>query len=103
MLITKDGLQCDSSGSPPARQQRQPSPIFLLALSQLGFTLQKEIGYEGDAVLFGDVWVGETNPLDIVVRQSISDSGRAEAAQATVDQVKVEGIDTNLAIMKVNY
>ncbi|CAK9311498.1 unnamed protein product [Citrullus colocynthis] len=100
LLINIDGIQHDASGSPPAKQQRQSSPNFLLALSQLGFTLQKEIGYEGDTVLVGDVWVGETNPLEIVVRQSISDSGRAEAAQATVDQVKVEGIDTNLAVMK---
>ncbi|XP_011659845.1 uncharacterized protein LOC101222590 isoform X1 [Cucumis sativus] len=99
-LLLINGMQRDASGSPPAKQQRQSSPNFLLALSQLGFTLQKEIGYEGDAVLIGDVWVGERNPLEIVVRQSISDSGRAEAAQATVDQVKVEGIDTNLAVMK---
>ena len=102
LMINIDGIQRDASGSPPAKQQRQSFPIFLLALSQLGFTLQKEIAYEGDAVLVGDIWAGETNPLEIVVRQSISDSGRAEAAQATVDQVKVEGIDTNLAVMKVN-
>lgn len=100
-LLLINGMQRDASGSPPAKQQRQSSPNFLLALSQLGFTLHKEIDYEGDAVLIGDVWVGERNPLEIVVRQSISDSGRAEAAQATVDQVKVEGIDTNLAVMKV--
>ncbi|XP_038874817.1 uncharacterized protein LOC120067324 isoform X2 [Benincasa hispida] len=100
LLINIDGMQRDASGSPPEKQQRQSSPNFLLALRQLGFTLQKEIGYEDDAVLAGDVWVGETNPLEIIVRQSISDSGRAEAAQATVDQVKVEGIDTNLAVMK---
>ncbi|TYK15153.1 DUF639 domain-containing protein [Cucumis melo var. makuwa] len=99
-LLLINGMQRDASGSPPAKQQRQSSPNFLLALSQLGFTLHKEIDYEGDAVLIGDVWVGERNPLEIVVRQSISDSGRAEAAQATVDQVKVEGIDTNLAVMK---
>ncbi|XP_022992980.1 uncharacterized protein LOC111489145 isoform X1 [Cucurbita maxima] len=100
LMINIDGIQRDVSGSPPAKQQRQSFPIFLLALSQLGFTLQKEIAYEADAVLVGDIWAGETNPLEIVVRQSISDSGRAEAAQATVDQVKVEGIDTNLAVMK---
>ncbi|XP_022957240.1 uncharacterized protein LOC111458683 isoform X1 [Cucurbita moschata] len=100
MLINRDSVQHDASGNPPAKQQRQLSPIFLLSLSQLGFTLQKEIGYECDAVLVGDVWVCETNPLDVIVRQSISDSGRAEAAQATVDKVKVEGIDTNLAVMK---
>ncbi|XP_022141677.1 uncharacterized protein LOC111011981 isoform X2 [Momordica charantia] len=100
MLLNTDCFQHDGSGSPSAKQHRRPYPVFLLALSQLGFTLQKEISFECDIFLIGDVWVGETNPLEIAVRQSISDSGRAEAAQATVDQVKVEGIDTNLAVMK---
>ncbi|KAF2312316.1 hypothetical protein GH714_034189 [Hevea brasiliensis] len=48
----------------------------------------------------GDLCAGETNPLEIAVKQSVSDIGRAEAAQATVDKVKVEGIDTNVAVMK---
>ena len=37
------------------------------------------------------------------MKQSALDTGRAQAAQATVDQVKVEGIDTNVAVMKVTY
>jgi hypothetical protein len=48
----------------------------------------------------GDICVGETNPLEDAVNHSKRDICKAEAAQATVDQVKVEGIDTNLAVMK---
>ncbi|KAL7213953.1 hypothetical protein ACSBR1_026392 [Camellia fascicularis] len=47
-----------------------------------------------------DVCIGEINPLENAVKQSKRNAGMAEAAQATVDQVKVEGIDTNLAVMK---
>ncbi|XVE49682.1 hypothetical protein DITRI_Ditri01bG0100800 [Diplodiscus trichospermus] len=76
------------------------SPVSLLALSQLGFILQKDANLDVEAIIVGDFCVGETNPLEIAVKQSISDTGRVEAAQATVNQVKVEGIDTNLAVMK---
>lgn len=76
------------------------SPFSLLALSQLGFIPQKNAILDGEALIVGDFCVGETNPLETAVKQSISDTGRAEAAQATVNQVKVEGIETNLAVMK---
>ncbi|MFQ6648592.1 hypothetical protein Gotur_020701 [Gossypium turneri] len=79
------------------------SPFSLLALSQLGFIPQKNAILDGEALIVGDFCVGETNPLETAVKQSISDTGRAEAAQATVNQVKVEGIETNLAVMKVCY
>ncbi|MBA0872317.1 hypothetical protein Goshw_011260, partial [Gossypium schwendimanii] len=77
------------------------SPFSLLALSQLGFIPQNNAILDGEALIVGDFCVGETNPLETAVKQSISDTGRAEAAQATVNQVKVEGIETNLAVMKV--
>ncbi|KAM3754837.1 hypothetical protein ACB098_03G194800 [Castanea mollissima] len=74
--------------------------VSLLALSQLGFVLEKEANLDGQAVILGDICVGETNPLELAVKQSLLDTGMAKAAQATVDQVKVEGIDTNVAVMK---
>ncbi|KAM4121275.1 hypothetical protein ACJW30_03G195600 [Castanea mollissima] len=74
--------------------------VSLLALSQLGFVLEKEANIGGQAVIIGDICVGETNPLELAVKQSLLDTGMAETAQATVDQVKVEGIDTNVAVMK---
>ncbi|OMO62315.1 hypothetical protein COLO4_33140 [Corchorus olitorius] len=82
------------------KQLATTSPVSLLALSQLGFILQKDANLDGEELIVGDFCFGETNPLEIAVKQSISDTGRAEAAQATVNKVKVEGIDTNFAVMK---
>ncbi|KAM3707027.1 hypothetical protein ACJW31_03G194000 [Castanea mollissima] len=84
----------------PKKQHPTLSPVSLLALSQLGFVLEREANLDGQAVIIGDICVGETNPLELAVKQSLLDTGMAEAAQATVDQVKVEGIDTNVAVMK---
>ena len=97
------GIAKRQSTLSPTKQQPTLSPVSLLALSQLGFVLEKEANLDGQAVIIGDICVGETNPLELAVKQSLSDTGMAEAAQATVDQVKVEGIDTNVAVMKVNY
>lgn len=88
------------SRSPCAKQQLRLSPVALLTLCQLGFILQKEANLDVEVLAFGDLWAGETNPLEISVKQSMSDTGKAEAARATVDKVKVEGIDTNVAVMK---
>ncbi|KAK9001289.1 hypothetical protein V6N11_083077 [Hibiscus sabdariffa] len=79
------------------------SPFSLLALSQLGLTPQKNAILDGESLMVGDFCVGETHPLEIAVKKTISDTGRAEAAQATVNQVKVEGIETNLAVMKGKF
>ncbi|GMJ06745.1 hypothetical protein like AT5G23390 [Hibiscus trionum] len=76
------------------------SPFSLLALSQLGFVPQKNSILDGETLMVGDFCVGETHPLERAVKKTISDTCRAEAAQATVNQVKVEGIETNLAVMK---
>ncbi|KAK2635149.1 hypothetical protein Ddye_029941 [Dipteronia dyeriana] len=99
-LLNVGGAQHDMVGSPHAKQKQKLSPVAILTLNQLGFILQTETNLDGETIAVGDICVGETNPLEIAVKQSISDTGRAEAAQATVDQVKVEGIDTNAAVMK---
>lgn len=88
-------------GSPSARRQ-VIHPVSRVSLCRLGIISCKEVDIIGEATnLVGDVCVGEVNPLENAVKQSMKNIGRAEAAQATVDQVKVEGIDTNLAVMKV--
>ncbi|KAK1257083.1 hypothetical protein QJS04_geneDACA019235 [Acorus gramineus] len=75
--------------------------VFLVTLVRFGFLLPNEVdGASQTGYHVGDVYVGEKSPLELAVKWSISASGRAEAAQATVDQVKVEGIDTNIAVMK---
>ncbi|KAJ8548844.1 hypothetical protein K7X08_029825 [Anisodus acutangulus] len=87
-------------GSPTARRQ-VIHPVSRVSLCRLGIISCKEVNIVGEATtLVGDVCVGEVNPLENAVKQSMKNIGRAEAAQATVDQVKVEGIDTNLAVMK---
>ncbi|KAL5542994.1 hypothetical protein UlMin_010704 [Ulmus minor] len=100
VLVSAGVAQGDVSGSPYAKSQPKLSPVSLLTLHKLGFILQKEVNLEEEAIIVGDVCVGETNPLELAVKQSVSDTGSAEAARATVDQVKVEGIDTNVALMK---
>ncbi|CAN0908982.1 hypothetical protein LINGRAHAP2_LOCUS25575 [Linum grandiflorum] len=72
----------------------------LVAFSRVGFAVNNtkaEMLLEGTV---GDLCAGEVNPLETVVKQSMQDIRKAEAAQATVDKVKVEGIDSNVAVMK---
>lgn len=87
--------------SPLSRRKKILKPVSFLALSQLGFSLIKPLDVDIETIATGDILVGEINPLETAVKKSTSDVGRAQAAQATVDQVKVEGIDTNVALMKV--
>ncbi|KAF3457925.1 hypothetical protein FNV43_RR02586 [Rhamnella rubrinervis] len=100
ILLNAAAAQHDVSGSPYAKQPQKLSPVSLLTLCQFGLILHKEVNLDEEAIITADVCVGETNALEMAVKQSVSDVGKAEAAQATVDQVKVEGIDTNLAVMK---
>ncbi|XP_059278968.1 uncharacterized protein LOC132033098 isoform X3 [Lycium ferocissimum] len=100
ILMNSAGNQCGLLGSPSARRQ-VVHPVSRVSLCRLGIISCKEVDIIGEATsLVGDVFVGEVNPLENAVKQSMKNIGRAEAAQATVDQVKVEGIDTNLAVMK---
>ncbi|RZC61436.1 hypothetical protein C5167_023183 [Papaver somniferum] len=48
----------------------------------------------------GEIVVGERTPLERAVSDSRNSFKKVELAQATVDGVKVEGLDTNLAVMK---
>ncbi|XP_027154242.1 uncharacterized protein LOC113754101 [Coffea eugenioides] len=76
-------------------------PVSLLTLGRLGIISCKEEGMNTEATFGqGDICVGEISPLESAVKQLKQNTGRAEAAQATVDQVKVEGIHTNLAVME---
>ncbi|KAK7270068.1 hypothetical protein RIF29_22957 [Crotalaria pallida] len=87
----------DIPGSVDTKRQVVVSPVSALALSCLGF--KSNFFYE-DTTVIGDIRVGEINPLEVAVKQSLLDTGKAQVAQASVDQVKVEGIDTNVAVMK---
>ncbi|KAI4358059.1 hypothetical protein L6164_001965 [Bauhinia variegata] len=90
----------DIPGTVDTRRRLAIFPASVVALACLGFVSEKVADIYDETTIVGDVCVGETNPLEMAVKKSIFDTVRAEAAQATVDQVKVEGIDTNVAVMK---
>lgn len=90
----------DISAYVERKKQSAVSPAAVVALFGLGFKSKKAADIYEETTVVCDIRVGEINPLDVAVKQSLLDTGKAEAAQATVDQVKVEGIDTNVAVMK---
>ncbi|KAL7264090.1 hypothetical protein ACSBR1_002109 [Camellia fascicularis] len=49
----------------------------------------------------GEITVGEMTPLERAIKESRTNYKKVVLAQALVDGVKVDGIDTNLAVMKV--
>jgi hypothetical protein len=56
----------------------------------------------GERLFVGEVVVGEMSSLQKAVTDSMINYKKVELAQASVDGVKVDGLDTNLAVMKVN-
>jgi len=49
----------------------------------------------------GEILIGETTPLEKAILQSRDNCKKVLLAQATIEGVKVEGIGTNAAVMKV--
>ncbi|KAL0287862.1 UNVERIFIED_CONTAM: hypothetical protein Scaly_2752600 [Sesamum calycinum] len=95
-LISSSAGQRDVVSSPKGNR-----PAAYMTLIALKIVSSKEAALNGEATYQGgDVCVGESDPLEALLKQLKLDTGMAEAAQATVDQVKVEGIDTNIAVMK---
>ncbi|KVI04412.1 Protein of unknown function DUF639 [Cynara cardunculus var. scolymus] len=69
--------------------------------SSLGFVFGTSSNVPNKSgIIVGDVSVGELTPLEKAVKESRSNYKMVTNAQAAVDGVKVEGIDTNLAVMK---
>ena len=60
-----------------------------------------EEGGESSSIHVGDVLVGEMTALERAIARSREDSKAVEKAKRTVEEVKVEGIGTNIALMKV--
>ncbi|TKW40531.1 hypothetical protein SEVIR_1G251900v4 [Setaria viridis] len=75
-------------------------PFSLYALSRMGFLLLKRKDETEKEISFCAVCFGVTKSLEAALEESICYSERIESARATVDQVKVEGIDANLALMQ---
>ncbi|CAN6273611.1 unnamed protein product, partial [Urochloa humidicola] len=75
-------------------------PFSLYALSRMGFLLLKRKDEAEKEISFCAVCFGVTKSLEAALEESICYSERIESARATIDQVKVEGIDANLALMQ---
>lgn len=57
----------------------------------------------GERLCIGKLIVGEMTPLEKAVTECATNFKKIEQAQAAVGVVKVDGLDTNLALMKVFY
>ncbi|KAI0502522.1 hypothetical protein KFK09_017475 [Dendrobium nobile] len=93
MIISKSLDQTNGSRSASGMY----SISALAILSNLGVVSQVS---SEEKLIVGDVVVGEMTDLQKVVMESRLNYKMVEEAQATVDGVKVDGIDTNLAVMK---
>eukprot|EP00249_Psilotum_nudum_P019964 c27499_g1_i1 orf=480-2570(+) len=70
-------------------------------LASLGFSSLKGTGTAVDASLpVGEFLIGDLTPLEKAVLQSRDSHKKVELAQATINGVKVDGIGTNIAVMK---
>ncbi|XP_004300518.1 PREDICTED: uncharacterized protein LOC101294763 [Fragaria vesca subsp. vesca] len=70
-------------------------------ISNLGFAFGTSSNNSAEAGLaVGEVTVGQLTSLEKAVKESKNNYEKVAQAQATVDGVKVEGIDTNFAVMK---
>ncbi|KAL2938970.1 Haloacid dehalogenase-like hydrolase domain-containing protein 3, partial [Bienertia sinuspersici] len=100
-LLEASTAQADSSGSVCTEKRHTVSPVSLLALKRFGLVPHDNVEFDEEGIYSsGYVSVGEADPLEVAVKQSKVGTGKAEAAQETVNQVKVDGIDANIAIMK---
>lgn len=81
--------------------QTHSVPFSLYALSRMGFILLEGKDETEKEISFCVVCFGVTKSLEAALEESFCYSERIEAARATVDQVKVEGVDANLALMLV--
>ncbi|XP_038688025.1 uncharacterized protein LOC119987240 isoform X2 [Tripterygium wilfordii] len=73
----------------------------LTMVTDLGFVFGSSSNYQAEAALaVGEITVGEVSSLERAVKEARNSYKKVVQAQATVDEVKVDGIDTNLAVMK---
>lgn len=71
-------------------------------VSSLGFVFGTNSNDPSNTgLVVGEITVGEITSLERAVKESRNNYEKVVMAQATVDGVKVDGIDTNLAVMKV--
>ncbi|KAI5064365.1 hypothetical protein GOP47_0021035 [Adiantum capillus-veneris] len=65
-----------------------------------GSNSKKQPVVEDPVLAVGEFLIGEFNPVEKAVMQSRDSSKRVELAQSTIDGVKVDGIEMNMAVLK---
>jgi len=81
-----------------------PFPLSAYTMVTMGLlTLKKEDNPDERDFAVRDVQIGGTSSMQMALERSVGYSGRVEAARATLDQVKLEDIDTNVAVLKVLF
>lgn len=79
-----------------------PFPLSAYTMVTMGLlTLNEEDSHEQRDFAVRDMQIGGTSSVQMALERSFGYSGRVEAARATLAQVKVEDIDTNVAVLKV--
>uniref|UniRef100_M8C3S3 Uncharacterized protein n=1 Tax=Aegilops tauschii TaxID=37682 RepID=M8C3S3_AEGTA len=97
----RGGDDLAAQGSSDELALADPFPLSAFTLVRMGLlTLRKEDNPEERDFAVGDVQIGRTSSVQMALERSVGYSGRVEAARATLDQVKVEDIDTNVAVLK---
>ncbi|KAI8542897.1 hypothetical protein RHMOL_Rhmol08G0175400 [Rhododendron molle] len=79
---------------------RMYSTSAISMASSLGFVFGTSSNVNEAGLCVGEITVGEISPLERAVTESRSNHKKVAFAKATVDGVKVDGVDTNLAVMK---
>uniref|UniRef100_A0A1D1Z6J6 Methionyl-tRNA formyltransferase n=1 Tax=Anthurium amnicola TaxID=1678845 RepID=A0A1D1Z6J6_9ARAE len=96
-LASMTALRESDRANEQSSQSGMHSISALAIFSNLGLVPQAA---NKDGLLVGEIIVGEMSSLERAVRESRDNFKAVELAQASVNGVKVEGIDTNLAVMK---
>ncbi|KAK9668799.1 hypothetical protein RND81_13G087500 [Saponaria officinalis] len=95
MSVSKDFERINS----PRLKSGLYSSSALAIASNMGFGFGST-DHKNLSLLVGEIAVGGMTPLEKAVNESRSSYEKVVLAQETVDGVKVDGIDTNLAVMK---
>ncbi|XP_024538912.1 uncharacterized protein LOC9657817 isoform X1 [Selaginella moellendorffii] len=91
----KRAAEGENEISRESRGSRIFSSAAVTELSALGTDAYKDAG-----IPVGEVLIGDYTQLEKAVQQARSSSRKVELAQSTIEGVRVEGIGTNVAIMK---
>ncbi|KAL5231914.1 hypothetical protein ABZP36_030690 [Zizania latifolia] len=69
----------------------------------MGYILLKRKDERESEISFCAVCLGVTKSLEAALEESLCYSERIETARATIDHIKVEGLDANIAFMQLIY